>query len=78
MKFCRVPLPVAGAVPGAGHAGGLWKTIDDETKTGEVAGAHQRDRGVLGAKIEKVFDPSKQDDAATSARRTQGPSWSWA
>ena len=61
-------------MPGAGHAGGFVEDHRRRDQAGEVAGAHQRDRGVFSAKIEKVFDPSKQDvrcDKCTDERKDQ-------
>lgn len=41
---------------------GLWKTIDDETKTEKSLVRITDSGGVLGGKIEKLLDPSKQND----------------
>lgn len=41
---------------------GLWKTIDDETKTEKSLVRITESGGVLGGKIEKLLDPSKQND----------------
>jgi uncharacterized protein (DUF2147 family) len=41
---------------------GLWKTIDDETKTEKSLVRVVDNGGVLTGKIEKVLDPAKQND----------------
>ncbi|WP_298829061.1 DUF2147 domain-containing protein [uncultured Piscinibacter sp.] len=41
---------------------GLWKTIDDETKTEKSLVRITDGGGVLSGKIEKLLDPSKQND----------------
>ncbi len=53
---------------------GLWKTIDDETKQEKSLVRISETGGVFSAKIEKVFDPSKQDvrcDKCTDERKDQ-------
>jgi uncharacterized protein (DUF2147 family) len=40
---------------------GLWKTIDDETKTEKSFVRISDSAGVLTARIEKLLDPTKQD-----------------
>ncbi len=40
---------------------GLWKTIDDETKTEKSQVRITESGGVLSGKIEKLTDPAKQD-----------------
>jgi len=40
---------------------GLWKTIDDETKTEKSFVRISDNAGVLSARIEKLLDPAKQD-----------------
>jgi len=40
---------------------GLWKTIDDDGKTEKSLVRISDSGGVLSGKIEKIFDPSKQD-----------------
>jgi len=40
---------------------GLWKTIDDDGKTEKSLVRITASGGVLSGKIEKIFDPSKQD-----------------
>ena len=41
---------------------GLWKTIDDETKTEKSLVRITDSGGVLTGKIEKIIDPAKQND----------------
>jgi uncharacterized protein (DUF2147 family) len=41
---------------------GLWKTIDDETKTEKSFVRITESAGVLGGKVEKIIDPAKQAD----------------
>jgi uncharacterized protein (DUF2147 family) len=41
---------------------GLWKTIDDETKTEKSLVRITDAGGLLTGKIEKIIDPSKQND----------------
>ncbi len=41
---------------------GLWKTIDDETKTEKSLVRIVESGGVLGGKIEKLLDPARQND----------------
>jgi uncharacterized protein (DUF2147 family) len=41
---------------------GLWKTIDDETKSEKSLVRITDGGGVLTGKIEKVLDPAKQND----------------
>jgi uncharacterized protein (DUF2147 family) len=40
---------------------GLWKTIDDDGKTEKSLVRIAEAGGVLSGKIEKIFDPAKQD-----------------
>ena len=40
---------------------GLWRTIDDETKTEKSQVRITESGGVLTGKIEKIADPTKQD-----------------
>jgi uncharacterized protein (DUF2147 family) len=40
---------------------GLWKTIDDDGKTEKSLVRISEKDGVLSGKIEKIFDPAKQD-----------------
>ena len=51
---------------------GLWKTIDDETKTEKSLVRITESGGVLTGKVEKIMDPAKQDskcDKCTDARK---------
>ena len=53
---------------------GLWKTIDDETKQEKSYVRIAEAGGVLGGKIEKLLDPTKQDakcDKCADARKDQ-------
>ena len=53
---------------------GLWKTIDDETKQEKSYVRITETAGVLGGKVDKLLDPSKQDsrcDKCTDARKDQ-------
>ena len=53
---------------------GLWKTIDDETKQEKSLVRIVDGGGVLTGKVEKVLDPTKQDekcDKCTDARKDQ-------
>jgi uncharacterized protein (DUF2147 family) len=53
---------------------GLWKTIDDETKQEKSLVRITDTAGVFSAKIEKVFDASKQDarcDKCSDERKDQ-------
>lgn len=53
---------------------GLWKTIDDESKTEKSLVRVSEAGGVFSAKIEKIFDPAKQDakcDKCTDDRKDQ-------
>ena len=64
MKTTLIALALA-ATTGAALAQatpvGLWKTIDDETKTEKSQVRITESGGVLIGKIEKVADPTKQD-----------------
>jgi uncharacterized protein (DUF2147 family) len=40
---------------------GLWKTVDDDGKTEKSLVRIAEAGGVLSGKIEKIFDPAKQD-----------------
>ena len=64
MKTTLIALALA-ATAGAALAQatpvGLWKTIDDETKTEKSQVRITESGGVLIGKIEKVADPTKQD-----------------
>ena len=51
----------AGAAWAQSNPVGLWKTIDDETKAEKSLVRISEAAGVLGGKIDKLLDPSKQD-----------------
>jgi len=53
---------------------GLWKTIDDDGKTGKSLVRITDGGGTLTGKVEKIFDASKQDskcDKCTDERKDQ-------
>ena len=53
---------------------GLWKTIDDETKTEKSLVRISESGGVLSGKIEKLVDPASQSskcEKCTDARKDQ-------
>ena len=53
---------------------GLWRTIDDETKTEKSLVRITETGGVFTGKVEKIADPAKQDskcDKCTDARKDQ-------
>ena len=53
---------------------GLWRTVDDETKQEKSLVRIVDNGGVLSGKIEKIFDPAKQDstcDKCTDSRKDQ-------
>ena len=53
---------------------GLWKTIDDDVKTAKSLVRITDAGGVLSGKIEKIFDPAKQDskcDKCSDDRKDQ-------
>jgi uncharacterized protein (DUF2147 family) len=59
---------IAGALALAGFSAaaqdtpvGLWKTIDDDGKTEKSLVRITDSSGMLSGKIEKIFDPAKQD-----------------
>jgi uncharacterized protein (DUF2147 family) len=51
----------AGAALAQATPVGLWKTIDDETKTEKSLVRISESAGVFSGKIEKIFDASKQN-----------------
>ncbi|MFM7973383.1 MAG: DUF2147 domain-containing protein [Betaproteobacteria bacterium] len=66
------------ALPGTAAAQntpvGLWKSIDDETKTEKSLVRITEAGGTLTGKIEKLMDPTKQDakcDKCSDARKDQ-------
>ena len=52
---------VAGAAIAQATPAGLWKTIDDKTKAEKSLVRITEAGGVFSAKVEKIFDPAKQD-----------------
>ncbi len=54
-------LAAAGTALAQANPVGLWRTIDDETKTEKSLVRITEAGGVLSGKIEKVADPAKQD-----------------
>jgi uncharacterized protein (DUF2147 family) len=53
---------------------GLWRTIDDETKSEKSLVRIADNAGVLTGKVEKITDPAKQDskcDKCSDARKDQ-------
>jgi uncharacterized protein (DUF2147 family) len=72
---------MAGALALAGMAAsaqntpvGLWKTIDDDGKTEKSLVRITESGGALTGKIEKIFDPAKQDskcDKCSDERKDQ-------
>jgi uncharacterized protein (DUF2147 family) len=53
---------------------GLWRTIDDETKTEKSLVRISEGGGVFTGKVEKIADPTKQDskcDKCADARKDQ-------
>ena len=77
MRQALIALALAGTSLGAlaqATPAGLWKTIDDETKTEKSLVRITENGGVLNGKIEKLLDPSKQDskcDKCEGARKDQ-------
>ena len=74
-KFLALTLlTLAGAAFAQATPAGLWKTIDDETKQEKSLVRITDQGGVLSGKIEKIFDPAKQDskcDKCSDARKGQ-------
>ncbi|MDP1901056.1 MAG: DUF2147 domain-containing protein [Rubrivivax sp.] len=74
-KFLALTLlALAGTAFAQATPAGLWKTIDDETKQEKSLVRITDTGGVLSGKIEKILDPSKQDekcDKCTDARKDQ-------
>lgn len=73
-----VLVAVAAAVPQWAQAQttpvGLWKTIDDETKTEKSLVRVTETAGVVSGRVEKLLDPSKQDakcNLCTDVRKDQ-------
>ena len=72
--FAACLLFTAGAVMAQATPAGLWKTIDDETKTEKSFVRISDTGGVLSGKVERVLDPASQQakcDKCTDARRDQ-------
>lgn len=64
----------AGAALAQATPTGLWKTIDDETKTEKSLVRISESAGVFSGKIEKIFDASKQNavcEKCTDERKNQ-------
>ena len=62
----------AGTVMAQATPVGLWKTIDDETKTEKSLVRITETGGVLSGRVEKIADPTKQDstcDKCTDERK---------
>jgi uncharacterized protein (DUF2147 family) len=73
--LCALALTMVGTAAWAqGTPAGLWRTIDDETKQEKSLVRIVDNGGVLSGKIEKIFDPAKQDstcDKCTDSRKDQ-------
>ena len=64
MRQALIALALAGTSLGAlaqATPAGLWKTIDDDGKTEKSLVRITDTGGVFSAKVEKIFDPAKQD-----------------
>jgi len=64
MKTTLIALALTGASLAAAAQStpaGLWKTIDDDGKTEKSLVRISDNAGTFSAKVEKVFDPAKQD-----------------
>ena len=60
--FAAITLTLAtGLAAAQGSPAGLWKTIDDETKKEKSLVRITESGGVFSGRIEKIFDPAKQD-----------------
>ncbi len=65
MKTALIALTLAAASFGAlaqATPAGLWKTIDDDGKTEKSLVRITETGGVFSGKVEKIFDPKKQDN----------------
>lgn len=77
MKTTLMTLALAAASCGAlaqATPAGLWKTIDDDGKTEKSLVRISEAGGVFSAKVEKVFDPARQDakcDKCSDERKDQ-------
>ena len=72
--FAACLLLAAGTVVAQATPAGLWKTIDDETKTEKSFVRITDTAGVLSGKVERVLDPASQQakcDKCTDARKDQ-------
>ena len=72
MLIAAAALALAGGAFAQATPAGLWKTIDDETKSEKSLVRITDSGGTLGGKIEKLLDPTKQDakcDKCTDARK---------
>ncbi len=70
--FAAAALVLAGGAFAQATPAGLWKTIDDETKTEKSLVRITDSAGTLGGRIEKLLDPAKQDakcDKCSDARK---------
>ena len=64
MKSTLIAFALAGAsltAAAQSTPAGLWKTIDDDGKTEKSLVRITDTGGVFSAKVEKIFDPAKQD-----------------
>ena len=72
MLFAAAALALSGAAFAQATPAGLWKTIDDETKTEKSLVRIADAAGTLVGRIEKLLDPAKQDakcDKCSDARK---------
>ena len=66
--IATVALAAAGGAFAQATPVGLWKTIDDETKTEKSLVRITEAGGVLSGKVEKFLDPKSPPDAASGRR----------
>jgi uncharacterized protein (DUF2147 family) len=59
--LCTLALLCASAAFAQATPAGLWKTIDDDGKTEKSLVRISEAGGVFSGKIEKIFDPAKQN-----------------
>jgi uncharacterized protein (DUF2147 family) len=72
MLFAAAALALSGAAFAQATPAGLWKTIDDETKTEKSLVRIADAAGTLVGRIEQLLDPAKQDakcDKCSDARK---------
>jgi len=72
--LCTLALLGASAAFAQATPAGLWKTIDDDGKTEKSLVRISESGGVFSGKIEKIFDPAKQNavcDQCTDERKGQ-------